>query len=293
MQESLLTWPATAESIQTSAEAVTVQVATTMDAALTTLSTIEGDASYGRHALSADADALLGLRADLDALLNTGQILTASPYQLASDHNENYYLNPQTAIEILAAKLRDPVDRNRPTGTFHGLVVMVNESQLNLFSETLNNLTTVLNFPDWCQAARKSTALLSHSVDKLYQPAAIALPRFKPQANLNAQPLRELLKQQGSQLATLESLANDKVNIVGKLQALAEKRSSHLEQISTAINVLKTFSSSIYSVALTGNTESIATELKQIALPKNDQYTIMSLLLSPQPLTFFEELLHG
>ena len=76
-------------------------------------------------------------------------------------------------------------------------------------------------------------------MDKFYQPGAIAQPRFKPQANLNAEPLRELLKHQGSQLATLESLANDTTNVIGKLQALAAKRVSKLEEISSKLMDLK------------------------------------------------------
>ena len=139
--------------------------------------------------------------------------------------------------------------------------------------------------------ARLSTALSTNLVDKYHQPANIAQPRFKPQAQLNANPLRKLLSQQGAQLATLESLANDKSDVHSKLQALASKRSAKLAEIKTNINALKTLNGKVWSITLTGNGESIATQLKQASLPGNNQHTIMSLMLSPQPLTFFEELL--
>ena len=289
--QTALAWSNKAKFIQTSAEGVTEQVDTTMDAALANLINIESDAGYSPHPLSKDAAALSSLRNDLDNLLNQGQVITASPYQVGNEQNSGHYLNPQTAVEILTAKLRDQVDKNRPTSTLYCIAIMVSESQLTQFATMLTNLTTVLTFPDWCQAARQSTALSTNSVDKFYQPGAIAQPRFKPQANLNAEPLRELLKQQGSQIATLESLANDTKNVIGKLQLLAAKRVNKLEEISLKINGLKTLSNSVYSISLTGSTESIATQLKQATLPNNNQHTIMSLLLSPQPLTFFEELL--
>ena len=144
--QTALTWSNKAQSIQTSAEAVTEQVGTTMDAALETLSNIEGDAGYSSHPLSEDAAALSSLRNDLDNLLNQGQVITASPYQVGHEQNSGYYLNPQAAVEILTAKLRDQVDKSRPTGTLYCIAIMVSESQLNQFATTLTNLTTVLTF---------------------------------------------------------------------------------------------------------------------------------------------------
>ena len=169
---------------------------------------------------------------------------------------------------------------------------MISESQLSYLCQHLSQ------FNDrFCLARLVPGRKTSHSpyptnaVDKLHQPAAISQPRFKPQANINANPLRELLKQQGAQLATLESLANDKTNVIDKLSALAAKRAAKLTEISTAINALKNLSGTLYSMQLTGSAQTIATQLKQAAVPNNNQHTIASLLLSSQPLTFFEELL--
>ena len=293
MQASALMWSSTAETIQTRTETLTKKVAFTMETALAGLTAIEAEANYQRHPLATDADALLGLRAELSELLTMGQVMTASPYLAKSDQYEHYYLNPQAAKDILVAKLRDQVDKYRPTGNLYGLVLMVNESQLNIFCETLNAITAVMDFPEWCQIARQSNALLSHDNDKFFQPAAIVQPRFTPASMLHAAPLRNFLTQQGSQLATVESLAHDKVNVIGKLQALAAKRSDKLTQISNAINALKTLSNQVYSLSLSGNTESMATELNEAPLPSNHQYTVMSILLSSQPLTFFEDMLAG
>lgn len=293
MHQSSLMWPNLANDLQESAESVIEQLGANMDGAVARLNAITEDASYARHPLSSIAEAQLGLRADLERLLTQGQVLTASPYQyqVGTQQDSGKYMNPQTAMTILAAKLNDHVDKNRPAGPLYCIAIMISESQLSHFSAKLNSISTILPLPEWCQVARQATALSTNSIDKLYQPAAIAQPRFKPQSNLNADPLREYLKLQGSQLATLESLANDKDDVINKLSELAVKRTATLSQINTSINTLKNVTESVWSMSLTGSAHSIATQLNQASIHNNNQYTVASLLLSSQPLTFFEELL--
>lgn len=293
MQSKTLTWPTTAQTIQTSAEAVTNQISTETNSAVAKLTAIQSDAGYSQHPLSAEANALSGLRDDLNSLLNNGTIISATPYQfeVGEQQTTGFYLNPQTAINVLTNKLRDHVDKNRPTGTLYCIAIMISESTLNSFATKLNSITEKLPIPDWCQTARQASALTTNETDKLYQSATIAQPRFKPLANLNANPLRDYLKHQGAQIATLESLANDNTNVIQKLQVLATKRATKLSEISTAINDLKSINASVYSIAINGTAESIATQLKQATLPNNHQYTIASLLISNTSMQFFEELL--
>ena len=293
MQSATFAWPITAQGIQSNAETVTTNVSAAMSGAIAKLSDIKGDAEYSRHPLSIEAESLLGLRTGLESLLTQGQVLTASPYQyqVGTQQDSGKYMNPQTAMRILAAKLNDHVDKNRPAGPLYCIAIMISESQLSHFSAKLNRISTILPLPEWCQVARQATALSTNSIDKLYQPATIAQPRFKPQSNLNADPLREYLKLQGSQLATLESLAHDKDDVINKLSKLAVKRTAILSQINTSINTLKNVTESVWSMSLTGSAHSIATQLNQASIHNNNQYTVASLLLSSQPLTFFEELL--
>lgn len=293
MQNSSLTWPTTAQTIQSNADTVTSQVTAEANSAVGRLTALISDAEFTRHPLSTEAESLNGLRDDLENLLTQGQVLTVSPYQfeVGTSYESGQYLNPQSALEVLSKKLSDQVDKHRPTGILNCIFIMITESQLNSFATKLTNLTTILPFPEWCQVARQATALSTNSIDKLYQPAVISQPRFKPQANLNANPLRELLKQQGAQLATLESLANDKTNVIEKLQALAIKKENKLTDILSALNTLKAVSGNIYSQKITGSTQSVATQLNQLTAPNNNQHTVASLIISTEPLTFFEELL--
>ncbi len=294
-RESKLVWPSRVQAIQTQAESVTEKIGSTMSEALGRLSSLQSDAQFGRHPLSSEAEALLGLRGELEALLSTGTVLTVSPYQfnVGTKLESGSYLNPQTAVKVLSAKLRDFVDKYRPTGNVHGIVVMVTASQLNPFAIKLAELVDVLPLPDWCQVARQANALTTNEVDKFHQPASIQQPRFKPMAHLNANPLRSVLAEQGAQIATLESLADDATDVIGKLQALAAKRESKLSGIQAQIDALKTVQGSVHSFSMSGDTESLATRLSQAGSPNKHSYTVASLLLSAEPMPFFEALLGG
>jgi uncharacterized coiled-coil protein SlyX len=291
--QSPLTWPNTAQTIQTSTEAVTSQVGAAMNDSVNQLTPLISDADFGRHALSTDAEALLGLRDELNTLLNVGTVLTVNPYQFqvgnALDAGE--YLSPKTAMDALVTKLRDLSDTHRPIGQLYAMVVMLTEQGLSEFSANLQTITQVLNLPDWCQVARQAKAMSTNDMDKRHQPANIVQPRFKPTANITAATLNDYLSLQGAQIATLESLASDSTNVIDKLSALATKREQQLSQLSAQINALKTLSGSVYSFALSGAPESIASQLTQAGAPNSHQFTIASVLLSAEPLPFFEGLL--
>lgn len=291
--QSSLTWPDSAQTIQTSAEAVTSQVGTAMSEAEGRLTALEGDANFGRHALSAEAEALLGLRIELDSLLNAGTVLSATPYQfhVGEKLDSGSYLSPGNAVKTLSAKLRDLSDRHRPKGQLYAVAIMLTGQSIGEFATKLEQITAVLTLPDWTQVARQAKALVTNERDKLHQSVAMVQPRFKPFATLNALPVGDYFSEQSAQLATLESLASDSTRVIGKLQALAAKRSEVLSDISEAINNLKNLQGSVYSMSLTGTAESIATQLQNTAAPNNHQLTIASLLLSHEPLTFWEELL--
>lgn len=292
-QSSSLTWPQTATGIQSHADVVTKQVGQTMTDAAGRLANLQSDANFGRHSLSIEAEALLGLRAELDLLLIAGTVLSATPYQfqVGEKLDSGSYLSPNNAVKTLATKLRDLSDRHRPKGQLHAVAIMLTGQSISEFASKLAKITAVLTLPDWTQVARQAKAMVTNDRDKLHQPVAMVQPRFKPFATLNALPVGDYFSEQSAQLATLESLASDSTHVIGKLQALAAKRSTVLSDISEVINNLKNLPGSVYSMSLTGTAESIATQLQNAAAPNNHQLTIASLLLSHEPLTFWEELL--
>ncbi|EPW3766576.1 hypothetical protein ACWI58_001968 [Vibrio fluvialis] len=292
-QSASLTWPQTATGIQSHADAVTGQVDLTMADAAGRLANLQSDANFGRHALSVEAEALLVLRAELDLLLNIGTVLSATPYQfqVGEKLDSGSYLSPGNAVKTLSAKLRDLSDHHRPKGQLHAVAIMLTGQSISEFAAKLEQITAVLTLPDWTQVARQAKAMVTNERDKLHQPVAMVQPRFRPFATLNALPVGDYFSEQSAQLATLESLASDSTHVIGKLQALAAKRSGVLSDISEAINNLKNLQGSVFSMSLSGSAESIATQLQNAAAPNNHQLTIASLLLSHEPLTYWEELL--
>lgn len=294
-RQSPLSWPSSSQAIQTSAEQVIDQIGTRMNDAVSRLTPLESDANYRRHALSSDAEALLGLRGDLESLIEQGTIISATPYQyeVGQRLESGCVLTPQQAQVTLAAKLQDQIDTYRPFASSHCIAVMISAPNLASFAKQLADVTSVLCFPDWMQSARQANALTTNERSKMHVPAPIIQPRFKPQATVNAQPLYEYEHYQAGQIASLESLASDATNVIGKLGALAAKRSAKMTELKTQINALKALDGSVWSAKFTGSLDSMASQLKNTDVPTNHQYTIMSLLFSDKPLTFFEELLNA
>lgn len=112
---------------------------------------------------------------------------------------------------------------NRPGGNLHVVGIMTTAPNLGRFVSELQIITDVLPLPQWCQVKRQSESLLTNETDKFFEPAAIVQPRFKPGDSLNTNPMHDYFRQQGTQIAMLESLASDQTHVIGKLAALYRK----------------------------------------------------------------------
>lgn len=292
-ERASLKWPTAGSQIQASAEGVTESIPNQLFDATTRMKSLTGDASFGRHALSEEAQAILSLRDELDNLTVVGTVISATPYQFQVGERleSGSYLSPANAVKVLCNKLRDLSDIHRPKGRLYAVAIMVTAESLEDFAMQLRALTEVFTLPDWCQCSRQASALVTNERDKLHQPAQIVQPRFKPFSDLNSMPFLKYLSKQGAQIATLESLASDANTVIDKLVTLSEKKVMKLESMASAIDGLKMLKGSVFSMALSGTTESIATTLKQASVPNKHPLTIASLIISDEPLVFWEELL--
>ncbi|BBL91835.1 hypothetical protein VroAM7_44880 [Vibrio rotiferianus] len=288
-----LSWPTVAEAIQARGESVNSPLTQSLSHASQRLEALSSDADYRRHSLSEDAEALLVLRQEMDELITNGKIISVTPYQFEVGERlkSGCYLSPENASQVLADKLRDLSDIYCPRGTIHVIAIMVTSHEIGDFAQQLTNLCRVFNLSDWTQCARQAKAMTTNERDKLHQPSMIMQPRFKPTGLLKANPLDSYLVQQSKQVATLESLASDKTHLIDKLGKLSSKRALELQNITVAINALKSLGGSVYSVKFTGSADSVAASLLQIEAPNKHPYTLASLLISQTPMPFFEELL--
>ncbi|MEV3817067.1 hypothetical protein RI537_13225 [Aeromonas salmonicida] len=284
-----LRWPASAASLHTRARGVLGQLPATQASAMDRLQGLAARAQYRRHPLSEAAAALASLRAELDRLLVTGRCLAVTPYQhgVGEQQGNQYHLSAPKAVATLAAKLQDGADPRLPAGQLHALAWLVTGNSADDLAQQLSVLCALLPLPEWCAALRRLTA----NNDTMSQPTAAKVPRWRADEPLTWAPLRPARMALGAELAQLESLARDSQTPMAKLQALATRRADRLAQLAEALTKLGTLSGTLWHWQGQGDAASLATQLGQSAPPDHSQsMTVGALLLSPSPLTFWQEL---
>lgn len=284
-----LRWPASTASLHSRARGVLGQLPATQASAMGRLQGLAARAQYRRHPLSETAAGLASLRAELDRLLVTGRSLTVTPYQhrVGEQQGNQYHLSAPKAVTTLAAKLQDGADPLLPSGQLHALAWLVTGNSAEDLAKQLAVLCSLLPLPEWCAALRRLTA----NNDIMSQPTAAKVPRWRADEPLTWAPLRPAHMALGAELAQLESLARDSQTPIAKLQALATHRAARLAQLAEALVQLGKLSGTLWHWQGQGDAASLATQLGQSAPPDHSQsMTVGALLLSPSPLTFWQEL---
>ena len=284
-----LVWPASADAIHEAANGVTSQIPGAQSAAVNRLQGLAGRAQYRPHPLSEAAAALAGLRSELDRLLVTGRCLTVTAYQhgVGQHQGNQYSLAAPNAVATLAAKLQDGADPLLPTGQLHALAWLVTGNSETALADALTPLCAILPLPEWCATLRRLTA----NNDTMSQPTAAKVPRWKADEPLSWDPLRPARLALGAELAQLESLCRDSQTPITKLQGLAKRRADRLATLAEALARLGSLSGTLWHWQGQGDAASLAAQLGQSSPPDHSQsMTVGALLLSPSPLTFWQEL---
>ncbi|WDL80851.1 hypothetical protein IU367_12150 [Aeromonas bestiarum] len=287
--QGALRWPASAASLQANAQGVLAQIPATQTSAMARLQSVAERAQYPRSPLSEAATALAGLRAELDQLLVTGRCLTVTPYQhgVGQQQGQQFSLAAPNAVATLAAKLQDGADPLLPSGQLHALAWLVTGNSAEELARQLAILCALLPLPEWCATLRR----LHANNDTMSQPTAAKVPRWRADEPLSWAPLRPARMVLGAELAQLESLARDSQTPIAKLQGLATRRTARLAQLAETLAKLGTLSGTLWHWQGQGDTASLATQLGQSSPPDHSQsMTVGALLLSPSPLTFWQEL---
>lgn len=282
-------WPASAQAIKDDADAVLNQVGSVMSAALGKVAATEAKVSLSRHDLSEDAEALLGLRTELNNLLVQAKTLAVTPavYGIGDDG----FLSTQQAINALAAKLTDNADRHTPANQNHALVLLLSAASP---AQLINQLTPICNLlavPALLAYERALQKTANLAAEKLQQNKPALTPRWTQKSDLNLQPLRSAEGLLGAQIGQLESLASDAATPLGKLTALANKRTALITQLQTDLTALANVAGSIWRFAYSGSAAALAAELQNTAPPVKQPVSVALVISSQQPLTFLQELL--
>ncbi|PTT49223.1 hypothetical protein DBR09_00665 [Aeromonas sp. HMWF016] len=246
-------------------------------------------AHYRPTPISQAAAALTGLRAELDRLLVTGRCLTVTPYQhgVGQHQGNQYSLAAPNAVATLATKLQDGADPLLPTGQLHAIAWLVTGNSETALADALAPLCAILPLPEWCAALRRLTA---HN-DAMSKPTAAKVPRWKADEPLVWDPLRQARSLLGAEIAQLESLAQGATTPIAQLATLAERRSARLTELEKALDQLATISGQVWHWQAQGDAASLAAQLGQSSPPDHSHsMTVGALLLSPSPITFWQEL---
>lgn len=280
--------PAALTSIRQQAEGVLGQVPGLMSEATGRLAVLAERAQYRRHPLSDEATALLGLRAELDALLATGRQLSVTPFMhgVGQRQENQWTFSAESAVKELAAKLRDGADPLLPAGDLYAVGWLVTGNHASELATALATLCPFLPIPSWRAALRR----LQANQDVMTLPATPKAPYWGPDEPLTWDPLRAGRRLVGAELAQLESLAADKTSPIERLSQLANRRAQHLGYLTTQLDALAQLDGQLWYWHGQGSRDSLAVLLEQSSPPAAQSQSVGTLLLSSSPLTFWQEL---
>ncbi|WP_234917429.1 hypothetical protein [Aeromonas caviae] len=193
------------------------------------------------------------------------------------------------AVNLLAAKLQDGADPHFPAGQLHAVAWMVTAISEPELATKLAQVCAVLPLPEWCATLRRLTA----NNDTMAQPTAAMVPRWKADEPLIWDPLRHRLVLTAANDALQESEGNSPAPATtrAKLAALAAKRVARVAELDEALAHKPSLAGMLWSWQGYGDPASLAAQLLDSEHPDHSHsMTVGALLLSPSPLTFWQEL---
>lgn len=191
------------------------------------------------------------------------------------------------AIKSMAAKLQDGADQNLPAGQLHAVAWMVTATSEQELAVKLAEVCAILPLPEWCATLRRLTA----ENDLMAQPAAAMVPRWKAGDPLIWDPLRRNLLVSAARAALQQSEDNSPSPDAtrAKLAALTSKRTARIAELDAELATKPSLAGKMWSWHGYGEPASLAAQLKGSDHPDHS-HAVGALLLSPEPLTYWQEL---
>lgn len=164
-------------------------------------------------------------------------------------------------------------------------IVSANDTQK--LAAKLDAVCAVIPLPEWCATLRRLTA----DNDLMTQPAAAMVPRWKAGDPLIWEPLRRHLLVSAASTALQQSEGNSPSpdTTRAKLAALTSKRAVRIAELDAELATKPSLAGKLWSWHGYGDPASIAAQLLQSNHPDHS-HAVGALLLSPEPLTYWQEL---
>lgn len=190
-------------------------------------------------------------------------------------------------LTLSTTKLQDGADKLSPNGSMYAVMWQVSStSQLGL-AATLAEVCAVLPLPEWCATLRRLTA----KNDLMAQPVAATVPRWKVGDPLIWDPLRRHIQVSAARSALQQSEGNSPSpdTTRAKLAALTSKRTARIAELDAELATKPSLAGKMWSWHGYGDPASIAAQLLGSDHPDHS-HAVGALLLSPEPLTYWQEL---
>lgn len=217
-----------------------------------------------------------------------GEFLAVTPYQKSIGSGlKQSSLAATSALKTMAAKLQDGADHHLPVGQLHAVAWMVTATSEQELAAKLAKVCAVLPLPEWCATLRR----LSVENDLMAQPAAAMVPRWKAGDPLIWDPLRRhlLVSSARSALQHSEDNSPSPVTTRAKLAALTNKRTTRIAELDAELATKPSLAGKLWSWHGYGDPASLAAQLLQ-SDPPDHSHAVGALLLSPEPITYWQEL---
>lgn len=145
----------------------------------------------------------------------------------------------------------------------------------------------MLPLPEWCATLRRLTA----ENDIMAKPVAAMVPRWKTGDPLIWDPLRRYIQVSAARSALQQSEGNSPSpdTTRAKLAALTSKRADRIAELDAELATKPSLAGKMWSWHGYGDPASLAAQLLESDYP-DQSVAVGALLLSPEPLTYWQEL---
>lgn len=187
----------------------------------------------------------------------------------------------------MCLKLQDGADVNFYDNEFYAVTWLVSANSEQELAAALAEVCAVLPLPKWCATLRRLTA----ENDLMAQPAAAMVPRWKAGDPLIWDPLRRYLLVSAARSALQQSEGNSPSPDAtrAKLAALTNKRATRIAELDAELASKPSLAGKMWGWHGYGDPASLAAQLQGSDHPDHS-HAVGALLLSPEPLTYWQEL---
>lgn len=193
----------------------------------------------------------------------------------------------RSVIKHMSMKMTDAADVSAPKKKVNAVAWMIYANREQELAAKLAEVCAILPLPDWCATLRRLTA----ENDLMAQPTAAMVPRWKAGDPLVWDPLRRHLLVYSARSALQQSEGNSPspVTTRAKLAALTNKRTTRIAELDAELATKPSLAGKLWSWHGYGDPASLAAQLQGSDHPDHS-HAVGALLLSPEPLTYWQEL---